>query len=218
MRVFAYLFVIFAGLCAVTGTIVLIWGVTRGAEFADREGTVAAILLILFWSWGAFSMYERHIKRPRLQRKEAVHYAEKNLARIVNAEPLLSSVLMEVGKKCLTTEPRYRTNSHQLFDTVVQFEADSLAVSLFVKDGVVTRWQIEKNEPTSQPKYGEDQRAKKQKIVTGHLLGYEPPDTEQSSPTQTKHPNGLPPPLATCPWSTGGAPVASFINDGPDQN
>jgi len=51
----------------------------------------------------------------------------------------------------------------------------------------------------------------------GRLLDYEASERGKLIYVKLNTPMTCPP-RATCPWSTGGAPVASFINDGPDPN
>ncbi len=83
----------------------------------------------------------------------------------------------------------------------------------------LARWGEAKEEvnPTRQPKHAEDQRAKLEKKCTKQLLGYE---TSQGGEKFTYIKLNIPatcPPRAAFPRSTAGAPVASFIDDAPEQ-
>jgi len=51
----------------------------------------------------------------------------------------------------------------------------------------------------------------------GQLLDYEPSERGKIIYIKLNIPTPCPP-RGACPWSTGGEPVASFINDKPDQN
>ena len=73
------------------------------------------------------------------------------------------------------------------------------------------------DEPTSQPKHGEDRRAKRVNKRLGQLLDYEPSARGKIIYIKLNTPRPCPP-RSACPWSTGRAPVASFINDAPDLN
>lgn len=142
-RIFAYPFIAFMAFGVITLCVVLVWSVAFDGKAGDWKGIAATLGFITWWSWAGISVYLRHIKRPREERKrqraEALAYVEKT---ITPGSSLSATIKTLRGRFTLIGEPRHRPSSDPSFDVTVEIEAQGFIISLFSRNGVINSWSV----------------------------------------------------------------------------
>ena len=143
-RILAYPLVAFMAFGVTVALWVLIWSIVFDGKAREYKSHAAVIFFIVWWSWVGISVYSRHIKKPREEKKRLKIQALAFVEKTITPGSSLSDAVEALRKNLsLVGEPRYRSSADPSFDAMVEIETHGFILALFSRDGVVQSWSIQ---------------------------------------------------------------------------